>query len=206
MRFSPFIILASAATFLGPSCETGSRGWDRSHLAHGWAKSSYRLPLHESVRFKREARAARQNGNREVCGAILRRSGDDGTLELVFTDNESRHAHSYELSPRSVKQVRDIAQARKARIIGAFHSHPTSDATPGNNDLTHAGVHSLILIHSVPTGRTRMWQVVMRDGAKKAREIQLDVIGRRLQGPSPLVPSPGRSLPEGETLYDLRAR
>jgi proteasome lid subunit RPN8/RPN11 len=203
MRFSPLIALACTATL---SCETDSEEWRRSNLARGWAESSYRLPYHEGVRFSREARAARQNGNREVCGAILRRSDDDGTLELVFADNESRHAHSYELSPRSVKRIRGIAHARKARIIGAFHSHPTSDATPGNNDLTHAGVHSLLLIHSVPTGQTRLWQVVLRDGAKKAREIQLDVIGRRLRGPSPLAPSPGRSLPDGEELHDLRTR
>ncbi len=206
MRFSSFIALASAATFLGPSCETGNRDWGRSNLAHGWTKSSYRLPLNESIRLKHEAHTARQNGNREVCGAILRCSDDDGTLALVFADNESRHAHSYELSPRSVKKVRGIAHARKARIIGSFHSHPTSDASPGKNDLTHAGVHSLLLIHSVPTGETCLWQVVMRDGAKKAREIQLDVIGQRLRGPSPLAPSAGRSLPQGKALHDLRTR
>jgi len=206
MRFSPLIALASAATFLGPSCETGNQDWSRSHLAHGWAKSSYRLPLHESARFKREARAARHNGNREVCGAILRRSGDDGTLELIFADNESRHAHSYELSSRSVKRIRGIARTNKAEIIGAFHSHPTSDATPGRNDLTHAGAHSLLLIHSVPTGKTRLWQVVLRDGVKKAREVQLKVIGRRLRGPSPLAPSPGKLLPDGEAVHDLRTR
>ena len=132
MRFSSFIALASAATFLGPSCETGNRDWGQSHLAHGWAKSSYRLPFHESARFKREARAARQNGNREVCGAILRRSGDDGTLELVFTDNESRHAHSYELSPRSVKQVRGIAHARKVLCLQC-HRNTT---TQHSNDIS----------------------------------------------------------------------
>jgi proteasome lid subunit RPN8/RPN11 len=203
MRFSPFIALACAATL---SCETNREDWHRSNLARGWARSSYRLPHHESVRFRHEARAAGQNGNREICGAILRRPGDAGTLELIFADNESRHAHSYELSLRSVKRIRRIAHTNKAEIIGAFHSHPTSDATPGRNDLTHAGVHSLLLIHSVPTGSTRLWQVVLREGAKKAREVQLEVIGRRLRGPSPLAPSPGRPLPDDEAIHDLRTR
>ncbi len=203
MRFSPLIALACAATL---SCETDSEEWRRSNLARGWAESSYRLPYHEGVRFSREAREARHNGNREVCGAILRRPDGAGTLELIFADNESRHAHSYELSSRSVKRIRGIARTSKAEIIGAFHSHPTSDATPGRNDLTHAGLHSLLLIHSVPTGKTRLWQVVLRDGVKKAREVQLKVIGRRLRGPSPLAPSPGRLLPDGEAVHDLRTR
>jgi len=202
MRFSPLIALACSATL---SCETDSEDWRQSDLARGWVKSSYRLPYHESIRLSREARLARHNGNREVCGAILRRGGGAGTLELVFADNESRHAHSYELSSRSVKRIRRIARTMKAEIIGSFHSHPTSDATPGRNDLTHAGVHSLLLIHSVPTGRTRLWQVVLRNGAKKAREVQMEVIGRRLRGPSPLAPSPGRILPDGEAVHDLRA-
>ena len=153
-------------------------------------ESSYQLPLIDNLRLKRAARAATAEGNREVCGAILQQADNSRTLELFFVENASNHSHSYELSPRSVQRVRKAANSSNSKIIGSFHSHPSSDASPSKSDITHAGVLSLLLIHSVPTGRTRLWQIVLRDGTKKAREVQLEVIGIRLQGPSPLIPSP----------------
>ena len=199
-------LLPLAIVLLVSSCGTGPGSRGNSHLTHDWVRSSYRPPQQESLRFRREARTASQDGNREVCGAILRDPGGDGTLKLVFAENESNGSHSYELSNSSVKRIRNIARSLGSGVIGSFHSHPASDATPGHNDISHAGVLSLLLIHSVPTGRTRLWQVVLRDGTKKAREVQLEVIGRRLRGASPLTPSPTRTLPNGEGLHDLRSR
>lgn len=205
-RFPGTVFLSLAIPLLVSSCETSPGSRDGANLTRDWARSSYRLPQQEGLRLKREARTASLNGNREVCGVILWKPGGDGRLKLVFAENESDRSHSYELSNRSVERIRNMAQALGSGVIGSFHSHPASDATPGHNDISHAGVLSLLLIHSVPTSRTRLWQVVLRDGVKKAREVQLEVIGRRPRGPSPLAPSPTRTLPDGENLHDLRAR
>ncbi len=166
---------------------------NRPHIDPQWIESSYQLPLSENLRLKRAARAATAEGNREVCGAILQQDDNSMTLELFFVENASNRSHSYELSPRSVQRVRKAAINRDSKIIGSFHSHPSSDASPSKSDITHAGVLSLLLIHSVPSGRTRLWQIVLRDGTKKAREVQLEVIGMRIQGPSPLIPSPRKA-------------
>ncbi len=194
-RFFPTGLILACALVVS-ACQHRPAYEDRPYLDPQWIKSSYQLPLPENLRLKREARAATAEGNREVCGAIFQHSDTSRTLELFFVENASNRSHSYELSPRSVQRVRKAADNRDSKIIGSFHSHPSSDAAPSKSDITHAGVLSLLLIHSVPSGRTRLWQIVLRDGAKKAREVQLEVIGRRLRGASPLNPSPRRpSLP-----------
>ena len=195
-----------AGTLLVLACQQGTMSEDRPYLDPKWVTSSYRLPFDENLRLKREARAAADEGDREVCGALFQPSGNDGILELFFVENASNRSHSYELSPRSVQRARKAADQKDARIIGSFHSHPTSDAAPGRSDITHAGVLSLLLIHSVPSGRTRLWQVVLRDGEKKAREIQIQVIGRRTRGPSPLIPSPWHRSKFVENLEVSRGR
>ena len=168
----------------------------------GWFKSAYRLSEQQRTRLRDEAGSAQQDGNREVCGALILPFDGNGSLELVFADNESRHAHTYELSAQSVRRMRELARVQQADLVGTFHSHPTGDATPGRGDLASAGVNSLILIHSVPTGQTRLWRVLLRGETKKAREVQLGIAGRRLRGPSPLAPSP--QLESSHSSHDLR--
>ena len=182
--------LALTGVLMSSACEHTRTYEDRPHLDPNWIKSSYQLPLEENLRLKREALSAAAEGNREICGAILQHADNNETLELFFAENASIQSHSFELSAPSIRRIRKVAKHQESSILGSFHSHPTSDATPGRNDINHAGVLSLLMIHSVKTGQTRLWQVVLRDGIKKAREIQLKVIGHRLRGPSPLTPSP----------------
>ncbi len=181
-----------------------SDGTWRSQIASGWMDSNYRLSQHESDRLKREARLAQEDGNREVCGAILQRQ--DGTLELCFANNESIRAHTYTLSSKSVRRMQRIAKGTNSTIIGSFHSHPSSVAQPGRGDLKHAGVHSLMMIHSVRTGQTKLWKVVLREDQKKGREVQLQVFARRLRSASPLAPSPSKPIPDHlkNRVLDLR--
>jgi hypothetical protein len=53
-----------------------------------------------------------------------------------------------------------------------------------------------MLIHSVRTGETRLWRVVLREGRKQAREVELRVHARRTRGPSPLAPSRSEPIPD----------
>jgi proteasome lid subunit RPN8/RPN11 len=191
MKFSSLASLA--VLFACASCGPGSQGW-KSQPHERWTDSNYQLSQYESMRLKQEARRAQQKGNREVCGAILQRA--DGSLELCFADNKSLHAHSYTLSSSSVRRMNRIAKLTYSTIIGSFHSHPSSGAQPGDGDLEGAGVLSLMLIHSVSTGETRLWKVVLREGKKKAREVQLRVYSRRPRGASPLPPSRSEPIPE----------
>ena len=195
-------LLALILCILTSACQTG-RG-PGTTLAPGWLRSSYYLSQNESTLLRDEARSAQQDGNREVCGALVLPAGETDAFQLIFADNESADAHSFELSLESLKRIRELARAQQADLVGSFHSHPTSDAAPGRGDLATAGVNSLILIHSVPTGQTRLWRVVLRGGEKKAREVQLTVLKRRTRGPSPLAPSPRRG--SSPSSHDLRSR
>ena len=203
MKSSPLLFLLPCLLFT--SCRNRPRGdGPEGILVPGWFSSSYRLTQQENTRLRNEARSAQQDGNREICGALLLPSTDSGALELVFADNESQRSHSYEISARSVRLIRELARARESDLVGSFHSHPSSDAAPSRGDLAAAGVNSLILIHSVPTGQTRLWRVLLRGGKKKAREVQLAVMSRRLGGPLPMAPSPGAD--SKHPFHDLRTR
>ena len=193
MKSLPLLRPFLAACLCTCACVSCGSDW-RSQVANGWLNSDYRLSQHESDRLKREARLAQEEGNREVCGAILQRQ--DGTLELCFADNESIRAHTYTLSSKSVRRMQGLAKETNSAIIGSFHSHPSSDAQPGKGDLEHAGVHSLMMIHSVRTGQTKLWKVVLREDQKRAREVKLQVFARRLRSASPLQPSPLKPIPD----------
>ncbi|MFP6866402.1 MAG: Mov34/MPN/PAD-1 family protein [Roseibacillus sp.] len=187
MKFSS--IASLAVLFACASCGPGSQGW-KSQPHERWTDSNYQLSQHESMRLRQEARRAQQKGNREVCGAILQRA--DGSLELCFADNESLHAHSYTLSSSSVRRMNRIAKLTDSTIIGSFHSHPSSGAQPGDGDLEGAGVLSLMLIHSVRTGETRLWKVVLREGKRKPARSSCGSTPAARAGPRPS-PLPTRS-------------
>ena len=195
-RVPLLLLLAALLGGLLSSCSSsGTAEWrSKSNIASGWTASSWQLSQFETERLKRESRKAQRAGNREVCGAILQRP--DGALELCFADNESRHAHSYLLSGESVQRMKEIAEATGATIIGSFHSHPSSSAVPGDGDLAGAREGNLLLIHSVRTGRTRLWQVIGAGAEKKAREVTLRVQGRRGRFASPLPPAPAPRRPD----------
>jgi hypothetical protein len=63
-----------------------------------------------------------------------------------------------------------------------------------------------MMIHSVRTGQTKLWKVVLREDQKKAREVQLQVFARRLRSASPLAPSPSKPIPDHlkNRVLDLR--
>jgi proteasome lid subunit RPN8/RPN11 len=174
--------------FLSACGSESTRSWKSASLvAPGWSPSHYQLSQSESERLQSEARKAREAGNREVCGAILQHP--DGSLQLCFADNESKRAHSFLLSPASVQRMQLLAEKAGATIIGSFHSHPSSGPEPGKGDLDGASLGSLMMIHSVRSGETKLWLVIWQDGEKRAREVSLRVYSRRNRSASPLPPS-----------------
>ncbi len=152
-----------------------------------FADTKYVLPVPETDRFRAEARRAKQAGNREVCGALVR-SGD-GSLALCFADNDSHVPHSFQISHGSLSQMREVAGMTSAALVGSFHSHPSGIAVPGEADLQGEAVNNLMMIHSCLTGRIRLWKVAAVNGKREAIEIPLEVHARRARSASPLAPS-----------------
>lgn len=203
MRFSTTfqsLALSAAIGLSLSSCHPPETSWN-PQVATGWRASTYSLSQNQTLKLIEEATKAQKEGEREVCGGVFVR--DDGQLSLCYTPNESPDPRSFIIAKDNLTRMSELAAAHDSRLVGSFHSHPISDAAPGQNDLSSAGVNSLILIHSVPSGQTRLWQVVIRDEKKVAQEVQLEVRGRRPRSASTMIPSrreEGDSVPD----WDLR--
>lgn len=197
---SPVLSIVSALSITLTACHPSDKTWN-PQVAAGWRPSSYALSQTQTLKLSNESRAAKRNGEREVCGGLLLRS--DGQLALCFTPNESPDPRSFMIAKSNLERMSELAANHEARLIGSFHSHPASDAMPGEDDLSGAGVNSLILIHSVRSGQTRLWQVVPHDHENVAVEVQLEVLGRRPRSASTLIPS-RREQAQPHPAWDLR--
>ena len=82
------------------------------------------------------ANHARRDAPSECCGLLVGK--DDVIDEQVATRNVRNSAVAYQVDPvehiAAVKAVR----ARGRRILGAYHSHPTSEAVPSATDVAEA--------------------------------------------------------------------
>ncbi|NNC88829.1 MAG: hypothetical protein HKN82_10265 [Akkermansiaceae bacterium] len=124
-------------------------------------------------RLRQEAIRAKRRGDFEVCGSLMMNA--EGKIDLIYGLNEARESHAYLMSQESIARMRQIAKLTNRRIIGSFHSHPTTYAIPSRVDVSTAQAGSLMLIHSVPTGRTRLWQLSDFDGVLLPEELPLEI-------------------------------
>lgn len=108
-------------------------------------------------------------GGREICGVIV----DSGhCLELVRTRNKARQPGSFALSPVRVKKIRRAARKLGHRVVGAFHSHPVSEAEPGPSDIRGARRGELMLILSCWDREARLWRI----GKGRAHPVRLECV------------------------------
>ena len=79
-----FLLPAFLCT-LTTSCLTdqGSQGTNgpEAGVVPGWFKSAYRLSEQQRTRLRDEAGSAQQDGNREVCGALILPFDGNGSLD-----------------------------------------------------------------------------------------------------------------------------
>ncbi len=68
----------------------------------------------------------------ESC-AILFGKGDQ-VLDLFLTENIEKSPVNFTISDEQLIEVYRIAEEREMEVIGIFHSHPDSDASPSDTD------------------------------------------------------------------------
>lgn len=88
---------------------------------------------------------ARADAPRECCGLLLG-TGDE-ILDVVAARNVADRPESqYLVDPRDhLRAVRE-ARTRGLQVIGAYHSHPRSQAIPSATDAAEAFAHFLFII------------------------------------------------------------
>ncbi|HUW96685.1 MAG TPA: M67 family metallopeptidase [Anaerolineae bacterium] len=79
---------------------------------------------------------ARDEAPREACGILAGRNGR--VLRIYRTRNASRSPTSYSLGPDQQFRVFKDIENRGLELLGIYHSHPSSPATPSDRDVEQA--------------------------------------------------------------------
>jgi len=105
-------------------------------------------PVLEAIR--REAARAYPN---EGCGALLGPEPGKVTDTLPLPNRESEKPRvRFAVSPRDYMAVEDEAEARGARLLGFWHSHPDHPARPSATDRQYAWEGLLTVVIAVEKG------------------------------------------------------
>jgi proteasome lid subunit RPN8/RPN11 len=79
---------------------------------------------------------ARETAPAECCGLLV--GNGDTVAEAVRTANVDVNPNRFEIDPGDHIRARRAARARGREVLGFYHSHPHSSATPSPSDRTEA--------------------------------------------------------------------
>jgi proteasome lid subunit RPN8/RPN11 len=121
---------------------------------------------------------ARETAPAECCGLVIgyKASGGGGAItEAARTRNLSADPNRFEIHPEDHIHVRRTARSRGLEVLGFYHSHPRSPATPSATDVAEASYpgHLYVIVSpSVEPAEVRIY----RFEANAFREVawQLD--------------------------------
>jgi len=105
---------------------------------------------------------------REICGLLV----DNGYfLELVFLRNKSRMPNKCTFYFGEVRAIEKACRKMGHRIIGTFHSLPSSSAEIGDDRIENGVEGSLLFVISSTEKRATLWQT--EDGLTKETQFVL---------------------------------
>lgn len=132
------------------------------------------LPARERTRLHRRSYRAQQKEHAEVCGFLA--SDESPDLHLVFVPNRSASPGMFEVSREDEERARvEICQMDKV-LVGAFHSHPLSPATPSESDIARATPGHLLLIYDVCGRDVKLWLIRRHRTRRVAQEMRLRLL------------------------------
>jgi proteasome lid subunit RPN8/RPN11 len=82
----------------------------------------------------------------ESCAFLLGKN--DSVVEILPMQNADESAMSFSIEPQEVLRAYDLAESKKLRVIGIFHSHPAGPA-PSSTDRKFMEINPVVwLIYS----------------------------------------------------------
>jgi proteasome lid subunit RPN8/RPN11 len=90
----------------------------------------------------------------EACGALVGSSPADVSLALVLPNQETASPRTrFTIAPADYLSAEAAAEARGARLVGFWHSHPDHPARPSATDREHGWEGLLTVVVAVEKGR-----------------------------------------------------
>jgi len=132
-------------------------------------RNSWKIRRSDYIRLLSLSRLeTKRDFGREICGFLI----DNGYfLHLWLTRNKRREPGGFSYYMREVKELESITKKLGIPIVGTFHSHPTSEAIPGPNDVKYAANDSLMLIFDCIGNEGGLWHI--KDGRYRKKKIEL---------------------------------
>ena len=93
------------------------------------------IVLTQKEKDKLIAHAIKQRPN-ESCAMLLGKKIDDAwnVKEVFLTQNIDKSQTNFTISPEELLKGYQLAEKMHLELVGVFHSHPNSDATPSDTD------------------------------------------------------------------------
>ena len=93
--------------------------------------------LTQKEKDKLVTRAIEQKPN-ESCAMLLGKKVDSAwnVKEVFLTQNIDNSQTNFTISPEDLLKGYQLAEKMHLELVGVFHSHPNSDATPSSTDKT----------------------------------------------------------------------
>jgi proteasome lid subunit RPN8/RPN11 len=79
---------------------------------------------------------ARETAPAECCGLLI--GAGEAIVEAVRTRNIAGDPNRFEIDPLDHIRTRRVARSKGLEVLGFYHSHPRSPATPSATDLAEA--------------------------------------------------------------------
>jgi proteasome lid subunit RPN8/RPN11 len=83
-------------------------------------------------------------------------------IHVPNTFESEEQYHRYAMTPQNWAQMEDAADARGLTLVGYYHSHPNSPASPSEYDRVHALPNFVYIITAVYNGKAdhmRVWRL-----------------------------------------------
>ena len=107
--------------------------------------------------FKTLQRAAHAAGIHEICYVVF--GSGSRVSQLVRVPNRADESLHHVIDADDVEKVRCCRSARRYKLLGLLHTHPLSDALPGEGDIRGYSVGSLVFIYSDDSKKLRAFRM-----------------------------------------------
>ncbi len=135
---------------------------------------NFAIERREYVRLQRRALAAQRKDQSEVCGIAVVNDRDFVTLK--FLANNSPTPGRFEITYNQIRVAREHAISEGLHPLASFHSHPITEAIPGEGDLTNAFYKGRELIYDVCGCQLRLWRKFTKRGLVYAKEEPIIIV------------------------------
>lgn len=128
----------------------------------------YRFLKSEFENLIEKAVVTSANNGKEVCGFLV---NNGYFLEPIPTKNKTKRGGGFSYYINEVNAIEKATIILNHEIVGTFHSHPFSIASPGKTDIEMHDTNDLLLIIDCNEKEAKLWKVIKNSAVELDFEL-----------------------------------